>query len=107
MIRYVGLDLHKRLIVVCILDAEGNVLNRARLETITAARLAAFAEEHLTAEDHVALEATTNCWAVARFLQCRVAKIVVSNPLATKAIAQAKVKTDKVDAAVLAHLLRL
>jgi transposase len=36
-----------------------------------------------------------------------VARIVVSNPLITKAIAKAKVKTDKVDARVLSHLLRL
>jgi transposase len=35
-----------------------------------------------------------------------VAEVVVSNPLQTKAIAQAKVKTDKVDALVLAQLLR-
>jgi transposase len=55
----------------------------------------------------VALEATTHCWAVARALQPFVARVVVSNPMATKAIAKAKVKTDKVDAAVLAHLLRL
>ena len=33
-------------------------------------------------------------------------RVVVSNPLVTKAIAQAKVKTDKVDAHVLAQLLR-
>jgi transposase len=31
---------------------------------------------------------------------------VVSNPLRTRAIAEAKIKTDKVDAFVLAHLLR-
>jgi transposase len=36
-----------------------------------------------------------------------VARVIVSNPMATKAIAKAKVKTDKVDASVLAHLLRL
>jgi transposase len=35
-----------------------------------------------------------------------VADVVVSNPLRTKAIAEAKVKTDKVDAEVLAQLLR-
>jgi len=35
-----------------------------------------------------------------------VAAVTVSNPLATKAIAQAKLKTDKVDAYVLAQLLR-
>ncbi len=34
------------------------------------------------------------------------AEVVVSNPMATKAIASAKVKTDKVDALVLAQLLR-
>ena len=39
-------------------------------------------------------------------LRPHVAKVVVSNPMATKAIAQAKVKTDKVDAHVLAQLLR-
>ena len=33
-------------------------------------------------------------------------RVVVSHPMATKAIAQATVKTDKVDAYVLAQLLR-
>ena len=56
--------------------------------------------------DHVAFEATTNCWSVADVLRPHVARVVVSNPMATKAIAQAKVKTDKVDAHVLAQLLR-
>jgi transposase len=55
----------------------------------------------------VVLEATTHCWAVVAALAPFVARVVVSNPLATKAIAKAKVKTDKVDAAVLSHLLRL
>ena len=39
-------------------------------------------------------------------LRPHVAKVAVSNPLTTKAIAQAKVKTDKVNALVLAQLLR-
>jgi transposase len=34
-----------------------------------------------------------------------VGRVVVSNPQKTRAIAEAKVKTDKVDAAVLAQLL--
>lgn len=33
-------------------------------------------------------------------------QIVIGNPLKTKAIAEAKIKTDKVDAEVLAQLLR-
>src|SRR5437868_798085 len=54
----------------------------------------------------IAVEATTNTWAVAEILRPFVAAVVVGNPLPIKAIAQAKVKTDKIDAEVLAQLLR-
>jgi transposase len=57
-------------------------------------------------DDHVALEATTNTWAVVDIVAPYVHRVVVSNPLRTKAIAQAKIKTDKIDAEVLAQLLR-
>jgi len=53
----------------------------------------------------VALEATCNTHAIARLLERHVARVVVSNPAKTRAIAEAKVKTDKVDAQVLAQLL--
>jgi transposase len=43
---------------------------------------------------------------VVAILRPFVAAVVVSNPLKTKAIAEAKVKTDKIDAEVLAQLLR-
>jgi transposase len=52
------------------------------------------------------LEATTNTWPVVGILRPVVKEVVVGNPLKTKAIAEAKVKTDKVDAEVLAQLLR-
>jgi transposase len=54
----------------------------------------------------VALEATTNCWAIASILEPLCTEVVVSNPLRTRAIAEAKIKTDRVDALVLAQLLR-
>jgi transposase len=54
----------------------------------------------------VAMEATTNTWAIVDLLEPFVAEVVVSNPMRTKAIASAKVKTDKVDATILAQLLR-
>src|SRR5581483_2649354 len=50
--------------------------------------------------------ATTNTWGVVAILKPFVKEVVVSNPLRTRAIATAKVKTDKVDALVLAQLLR-
>lgn len=68
--------------------------------------LVAFAKSKLKPTDQVALESTTNAWPVVEILRPFVARIVVGNPLKTKAIAEAKVKSDKVDAEVLAQLLR-
>lgn len=59
----------------------------------------------LRADDEVALEATGNSDAIVALLAPRVARVVVSDPLKTRAIAEAKVKTDKVDARILAQLL--
>ena len=106
MIRFVGLDVHKRMVTAAIFDAQGGLLAETQVAA-TAAALTGFAREVLRPEDRVALEATTNCWAVVAQLEPHVAEVVVSNPLRTKAIASAKVKTDKVDARVLAQLLRL
>src|SRR4051794_41888045 len=61
--------------------------------------------DSLAPTDEVALEATGNTNAIVRALRGRVARIVVGNPQKTRAIAEAKVKTDKVDAAILAQLL--
>src|SRR4051794_38065429 len=61
--------------------------------------------DSLAPTDEVALEATGNTNAIVRALRGRVARVVVSNPAKTRAIAEAKVKTDKVDAAILAQLL--
>lgn len=104
MKRFIGLDVHKSVVEACVIDEEGKRLFRRRIDC-TRAALLRFAEE-LTKEDSVALEVTTNAWAVADLLQPFVDRLVVSNPMKTKAIAEAKVKTDKVDAEVLAQLLR-
>jgi transposase len=56
-------------------------------------------------DDAVALEASTNTWALVDQLRSHAGSVVVSNPLRTKAIAAAKRKTDDIDAATLAELL--
>lgn len=107
MTRYVGIDLHKHLIVGHVVDAAGTKVDTFRYESVDAATLEHIGQKRLRPEDEVVMEATTHCWAVVRALEPFVARVAVSNPMATKAIAKARVKTDKVDAAVLAHLLRL
>jgi transposase len=103
--RFIGLDLHKRTLEVCILSEKGSVLARHSVVCERSA-LERFAEEYFEETDKLAVEATTNTWVVADILRPFVAAIVVGNPLQIKAIAQAKVKTDKIDAEVLANLLR-
>lgn len=105
MSRYVGLDIHKQFIEACILDAAGRVVWRGRA-VCSRDELERFACTKLKKTDRVALEATTNTWSVVAILRPHVAAVVVSNPLKTRAIAEAKIKTDKVDAEVLAQLLR-
>lgn len=103
--RFVGCDLHKQQITFCILDAEGKMLKRGRLAT-TREAIQAFAKAELRISDEVSMEATTNTWAVVDLIEPCVARVVVSNPMTTKAIAAAKIKTDRIDAKVLADLLR-
>lgn len=54
--------------------------------------------------DHVVLESTAMTWAIAELLAAHAGRVTVSNPMRTRAIASAKVKTDKIDARVLAQL---
>ncbi len=105
MPRFIGCDVHKKQVTICVLDADGRVVLRLQI-ACTREALVEFAERHLESSDHLALEATTNTWAVVELLEPFVARVVVSNPLRTRAIASAKIKTDRIDARVLAELLR-
>jgi transposase len=102
---FAGLDLHQKMVEAVLVDDAGRLLRNDRLPA-TRAALEAYARRHL-AGCAVALEATCNTWPVAGILQPLVAELVISNPMRTRAIAWAKIKTDRVDASVLAHLLRL
>ena len=99
--RTIGLDVHRRFAEVAII--EGQHHSRQRIET-TPEALRRFAAE-LRPSDQVVLEATANTWAIADLLASRAGRLVVSNPMRTRAIADAKCKTDEVDARVLAQLL--
>lgn len=105
MVRFVGCDVHKRTAVFTILLEDGKV-EATHTVAVSRETLAWFAEHHLRNQDRLVMEATTNTWAVADILRPHVQEIVIGNPLRTRAIAEAKVKTDKVDSRVLAELLR-
>ena len=100
--RCFGLDVHRDFAQVAIWR-DGVVRQEGRFAT-TPEEVQAFANS-LAPTDEVALEATGNTWAIATLLASRASRVVVSNPAKTRAIAEARIKTDKVDAAILAELL--
>jgi transposase len=103
--RFVGVDLHKKVATFHVLSHDGTSLESGSFD-VSLDSIRAFAAKHLRPTDHVAVEVTSNTWAFVRLVRPYVANVVVSNPLKTKAIAEANIKTDKVDARVLADLLR-
>ena len=100
--RCFGLDVHREFAQVAIWQ-DGRVRQAGQVSA-TPEGLRAFADS-LAPTDEVALEATCNTHAIAKLLEGRVARVVISNPQKTRAIAEAKVKTDHVHAARLAELL--
>jgi transposase len=100
-----GLDVHKTFIQVCEVDLDGKRLREFRVGA-SASEIEAFART-LKKSDLVALEATFHTWAIHDILRRYAGQVVVANPLEVKAIAHARIKSDKVDAHILAQLLRM
>ncbi|MFL0690707.1 MAG: IS110 family transposase [Agrobacterium tumefaciens] len=95
------MDVHRSFAQVAVLD-RGKVTEEFRVELDYDA-VVAFGQK-LRKDDEVILEATGNTSAIVRLLTPFVTKVVIANPLQVKAIAHARVKTDKVDARILAQL---
>ena len=102
-VRYVGLDVHRDFCEIAILE-HGALAACGRVAT-TPEALELFASS-LTTDDQAALEVTGNAWEIARILEPHVARVVVVNPSDT-GIAQARAKTDRLDARALARLLAI
>lgn len=99
--RVVGLDVSRTVAEIAYLE-DGRVRAGGRV-TLERAALAQYANS-LRPTDHVVLEATGNTAAIVAALKAHVARVVIANPLQVRLIAEARVKTDKIDAAVLAQL---
>lgn len=100
--RSIGLDVHRDFCQVAIADG-GRARSAGRIAT-TPEQLRLFAQS-LAPSDRVVLEATGNALAIARILEPHVAEVVLANAKQVRAISHARIKTDKVDAKVLADLL--
>ena len=100
---YTGLDLHKSFSYITTINDKGQIVGQKKLPSNgeVVELLKEFGESM-----EVAIEATPSLYWLYDLLDDADFEVKLSHPLKTKAIASAKVKTDKVDFATLAHLLR-
>src|ERR687884_487568 len=100
--RYIGLDLAKQETQLSLLNAGGKEIHTRRFVSDRDAFLKLASE--LGPLDSVALEVTTNSFAIARILMTSGANVVISDPIRTRIIAESKFKTDKIDDRKLAEI---
>lgn len=101
---HIGVDYHKSYSHLVVQDSTGKTLRSGRVRNDRRS-LAAFLDRYRD-NSHAVVEATRNWMVVYDWLDDICDDVVLAHPLKVKAIAEAKIKNDKIDATVLAHLLR-
>jgi transposase len=101
---YIGLDVHKRTISYCVKDAAGHVHQEGKIGS-TRCELDAWIKT-LPQPRMIAMEATIFTGWIYDHLFPHAEKVKVAHPLMLRAIAAAKKKNDKIDAAKIADCLR-
>jgi transposase len=102
---YIGIDIHKKYSVGCVQDERGQIVRRERIE---GNRVEGFRRCLWGERGRAVIEASWNWTKIYEILEELegIEEVVLANPLRTRLIADAQIKTDKVDAAALATLLR-
>ena len=104
MKHYLGIDYHKKFSYVALMDETGKLMKEGRVENSFLAwqQLA----EQLPGDCHAVFEAGRTWGVLYQWLEDLDIPTVIAHPKRVRAIAETKIKTDKLDARVLAHLLR-
>ena len=102
---YVGIDLHRRRSVIVRMDADGRVLGEARIDNDPMALAAEVAKAGEGAE--VAVEATVGWYWAVDVLDELGVRVHLAHPQGIKAFDNRRVKNDRLDARLLADLLRM
>jgi hypothetical protein len=102
--RLIAIDIHKHYLMIGGINAQQQIVLQPR--KVELHRWLDWAQANLHPSDAVVLEATTNAWTIYDQVAKLVGRVVVAHPAKVKLIADARVKTDRVDVLTLAKLLR-
>src|SRR5713101_5597987 len=100
---YIGIDLHKRFAVAAIEDDSGGTEKPQRFDCHDVGTITRFFENHRPFK--AVIEASSSCRWFYELLE-PLGQVSLAHPLRLRAIVAGRAKTDKLDAALLARLLR-
>lgn len=102
---YVGIDLHKEFLQIEVMDDKGNTLFNEKIPNTRSNIKKIF--RTIPKNSECVMESSSVWYGVFLFIRDELRfDVILSNPYHTKAIAASKKKTDKIDAHILADLLR-
>lgn len=103
--KYVGIDLHKKVISLCVVGKDRKVLARKTLRCDDAAGILAFFGS--LGEFEAVVEATASYEWLVRMIEPLAKRVILAHPKRLRVIAESKNKSDKIDAEVLAVFLAI
>ncbi len=101
---FVGMDLHKNISSFCVKDYDGNIIRQEKVLT-DKNQIRNFMQS-LGQPASIVLEPVSQWYTYADMLESLGNNVHLAHPMKVKAIASARIKTDKIDASVLSDLLR-
>jgi transposase len=99
----IGVDLHKKIITVCVMDENLCILARKTLSCVQPDQIVEFVRKFQPFK--LVVEATASYVWFVELLEPLAAKIVLANPKKLRVIAESTKKTDRLDAQTLAEFL--
>lgn len=100
---YIGMDLHKNTSSFSVKDKDGQVIDETKIATEPSA-IKGYLRKY--PDSSLAVEPVSQWYFYGDLIQSLGIDVHLANPLKVKAIASARVKTDKIDSGVLCDLLR-
>jgi transposase len=104
-VKFIGIDLHKKTISVCVVDQSRKILARKRFPCAEEPALQAWFQSQ--GEFSAVVEATSSYEWFVRLIEPFATKVVLAHPKKLRVIAESTRKSDKLDAQVLAEFLAL
>ena len=103
--KFVGCDLHKKTISMCVVNQNRDVLQRKRLLCVDESSIREFFED--LGEYQVVVEATASYEWFVRLMEPTALRVILAHPGKLRVIAESTRKSDKLDAQILAEFLAL